>query len=67
MFKKSIPQHKRIAQGGEHTPLGYSRGGRVTVRAPSVGTAQVEPVNNPLTTARRNNGVKGMKKGGSAC
>jgi hypothetical protein len=58
MLKKAIPQHKRLAQGGEHTPLGYARGG-------SVGTGHVSgTAKNPLTAARRNNGVKGMKEGG---
>lgn len=30
MLKKSIPQHKRMAMGGGHTPLGYARGGMVS-------------------------------------
>ena len=57
MLKKAIPQHKRLAQGGGHVALGYAKGG-------SVGVAVKVGRGSPLTAARRNNGIKGMKDGG---
>ena len=57
-MKKTIPQHKRMAMGGEgNIRLGYAKGG-------SVGTGKVSAAKDPLVAARRNNGVKGMKDGG---
>lgn len=58
MDKKPIPQHKRVAMGD--TIKGYAKGGRVGMPDAKVsGSAK-----NPLTAARRGNGVKGMKDGG---
>lgn len=51
--------HKRLACGD--TVKGYAKGGRV---APVTVSTQVGK-GSPLTQARRNNGVKGMKGGGS--
>lgn len=61
MLKKAIPQHKRMAMGGGHTPLSYARGGSVPTTGASV---SAESTGSPMTAARRNNGVKGMKEGG---
>lgn len=59
MNDKGVNLHKRLASGD--TVQGYAKGGRV----PMVGaTATVVPKMSPLTQARRNNGVVGMKKGG---
>jgi hypothetical protein len=51
----AVNQHKRLAAGD--TVKGYAKGGSVT------GGAQVGK-GSPLTQARRNNGIKGMKDGG---
>jgi hypothetical protein len=62
-----IRMQKRNAMGGDVNT--YSVGGSVghpERRVVSAGTVKVTAaVKNPLTAARRNNGVKGMKKGGS--
>ncbi len=58
MKDKGVNLHKRIACGD--TVQGYAKGGRVDVGA----GAAVVPKMSPLTQARRNNGVVGMKKGG---
>lgn len=66
MFKKAIPQHKRVAMGGGHTPLGYARGGTVPKPAATVPAVSggVSAPDNPLTLARRTNGIPGMRSGG---
>lgn len=53
----NINQHKRMACGSALRQ--YAAGG--LVRAPSNTPTKPE---SPLTKARRDNGVKGMKKGG---
>lgn len=64
MSNSLINQHKRMAMGG-------MKGGG-TVRAPNV-TPVGAPAKtamgggSPLTSARRNNGIPGMKKGGKTC
>lgn len=58
MDKKPIPLHKRMAMGD--TVKGYAKGGTVGMPAASASVG----AKNPLTAARRNNGVKGMKDGG---
>jgi hypothetical protein len=65
-----IRMQKRNAMGGEVQT--YAGGGsvghperRVIGIGVGVGTGQVNAVKNPLIAARRNNGVKGMKGGGS--
>jgi hypothetical protein len=66
-----INMHKRVAMGGD--VQSYGCGGSVgrpekhMKLGGSVGTGQVNAVKNPLIAARRNNGVKGMKGGGSTC
>lgn len=58
MDKKPINQHKRVAMGD--TIKGYAKGGRVGLPETGVSGA----AKNPLTAARRGNGLKGMKDGG---
>lgn len=63
-MSNAIPLHKKLAMG---QPTGYKSGG--IVRTP-VGAGAMVPkpsgsMRNPLTTAKMNNGVPGMKKGGS--
>lgn len=58
MDKKPIPQHKRVAMGD--TIKGYAKGGRVGMPSATASAG----AKSPLTAARRNNGVKGMKDGG---
>jgi hypothetical protein len=59
MRDKGVNLHKRLASGD--TVQGYAKGGKV----PMVGaSSQVTPKQSPLTQARRNNGIVGMKKGG---
>lgn len=53
----SVNQHKRMACGSALRQ--YAAGG--LVRSPDKQGAKAE---SPLTTARRSNGVKGMKNGG---
>ena len=59
---KPTNQHKRLAMGD--TLKGYAQGG-------SIGTGRsstaVSATKSPLTAARRNNGIKGMKDGGQKC
>ncbi len=61
MNHKGINLHKRVAMGD--SVAGYKKGGSVGVEVRS-GNGQANATSNPLTTARANNGVKGMKKGG---
>jgi hypothetical protein len=61
MKAKGIPQHKRIAEGGGHVALSYSRGGSIGVPV----VVKASATKSPLTAARRNNGIRGMKGGGS--
>ena len=49
----AVPQHKRLACGD--TIKGYAKGGTVEASPTKI---------SPLTQARRNNGIKGMKTGG---
>lgn len=51
--KKLIPQHTRMAMGEKLTGQALKKGGRVTGM----------PM-NPITKARRSNGIPGMKDGG---
>jgi hypothetical protein len=60
MAKDCVNQHKRMAMG--QAPAGYARGG-VVGAGPMVAPPSGRP-RSPLTNARRNNGVPGMKKGG---
>lgn len=67
----AINQHKRMAMGGGgNSNSNYKVGG--TVRGPNV-TPVGAPAKtatgggSPLTSARRNNGVPGMNKGGKVC
>lgn len=72
MSSKPINQHKRLAMGD--TVKGYAKGGSIGVnvaaRAP-VGGGDMVPkpgagrAMSPITVAKRNNGVPGMKKGGT--
>lgn len=74
MKDKGVNLHKRLACGD--TIKGYKHGGHVAVGQGtklSVATSASKPVTvrsmvdlkaNPLTMARRNNGVKGMSEGG---
>ena len=64
MIDKGVNLHKRLACGD--TVQGYKHGGKVAmtgVSVPSVNAAAKTP-QNPLTRARHNNGVRGMKCGG---
>lgn len=72
MASTPIPQHKRMAAGDKN--IGFAAGGSVGTRMPNLGTAKARPPKpsigggmpeSPLTVAKRNNGVVGMKKGGS--
>jgi hypothetical protein len=72
-FEKGIRQRARIAMGGGMTPQSYARGGKVGIGGTSLDVAKPVKVStaaaplSPLTMARRNNGVVGMKKGGKVC
>lgn len=68
MIEKPIRQRARLAMGD--SPMGYRAGGTI-----GTGVDVAKPVavsvkpgsglpTSALETARRNNGVKGMKKGG---
>lgn len=57
MKEKACPQHKRLAMGD--TVKGYAKGGSIGVGVSVKGTHK-----DPMTAARSNNGVKGMKEGG---
>jgi hypothetical protein len=62
-IEKPTNLHKRLAMGD--TVKGYAKGGSIGC-APAV----VKPsttAKSPLTAARRNNGLKGMKDGGKTC
>lgn len=66
MATKMISQHKRMAQGD--MSVGFARGGSVVKglsmpKLPKIGGGSGLP-ESPLTVAKRNNGVVGMKKGG---
>lgn len=52
MAEKNVNQHKRLAMGEVLNK--YAKGGMVLPRGPM----------NPVTKAKRNNGVPRMKKGG---
>ena len=58
MKDKGVSLHKRLACGD--TMKGYKSGGHVNV---GQGDRPVKPM-DPLTKARMNNGVRGMKDGG---
>jgi hypothetical protein len=58
MIDKGVSLHKRLACGD--TVKGYKNGGRVDV---GQGVQLHRPM-DPLTKARRDNGVRGMKSGG---
>lgn len=62
MSDSQIPQHKRMAMG-KGAPQGsggkFAAGGRVGLLKTGIPT-------NPLTDAKRANGVKGYKAGGKA-
>lgn len=67
MIDKGVNLHKRLACGD--TVQGYKHGGKVSmtgVSVPSVQTA-IDAPQSPLTRARYNNGVRGMKSGGKVC
>jgi hypothetical protein len=63
----SISQHKRMAMGEKVT--GMKKGGAVAGPARSMNAApnmnKTGIPQNPLTTQKANNGIPGMKKGGS--
>lgn len=65
IIDKGVSQHKRIACGD--TVKGYKSGGRVEVGQPMTVRSMVDLKASPLTNARRNNGVRGMKDGGKVC
>ena len=77
MKAKCVSQRKRLAMGD--TLKGYAKGGSigVSVRGPAPVGKPASPVPDPMKSigppmgaiekARRNNGVKGMKKGGKLC
>lgn len=54
---KAIPQHKRLAMGDK---VGFKKGGSVGGQLLKTGIPD-----SPIETARRNNGIPGMKKGGA--
>lgn len=58
MKNSLIPQHKRLATGQS---VGFKKGGYVS---PSNNLKTGIP-DTPLTKAKINNGIPGMKKGGS--
>lgn len=66
MMKKSIPQHKRMAMGGGHTPLGYARGGMVASSMPAPArpaafarpTAPASEVAKPVPTPIRSTPIR---------
>jgi hypothetical protein len=62
-IEKPTNLHKRLAMGD--TIKGYAKGGSIGCAAPA--TVKVGAAKNPLTAARRNNGVRGMKDGGKTC
>ena len=59
MKEKPTNLHKRMAMGD--TLKGYAKGGSIGMPAVKATATR----GSPLTAARRNNGVPGMKKGGS--
>ena len=64
---QAIGQHKRMAAG--NMKVGFARGGVVTPPSPMPALpvrARVAVPMSPLEVAKRNNGVPGFKKGGSA-
>lgn len=64
MKDRLVNQHKRLAMGDSVTQ-GYARGGSVNVTgAGPMITRPAGRSQSALTTARHNNGVPGMKKGG---
>lgn len=70
MKDKGVNLHKRLACGD--TIQGYKSGGKVSVgQATGVGAVTVKSMvktpQSPLTKARANNGVRGMKSGGKVC
>lgn len=62
-IEKPTNLHKRLAMGD--TVKGYAKGGSIGAAAPA--TVKVGAAKNPLTAARRNNGIRGMKDGGKTC
>jgi len=63
--QKLVNQHKRLAMGD--TIKGFAKGGSVASDIPSVSVRSTGKAVNPLTTAKRNNGIPGFKKGGKTC
>jgi hypothetical protein len=70
MKEKLVNQHKRLAMGD--TVKGYAKGGSigVNINATPIGAGRLVPKPSgrsmsPLEVAKRNNGVPGMKTGGS--
>lgn len=59
---KNVNMHKRLACGD--TIKGWAQGGHVNVGQPMTVRSMLDLKASPLTTARRNNGVRGMKGGG---
>ena len=61
MKEKMLPLHKRLAMGD--TLKGYAKGGTV---GSDLNIISVRPgkAANPLTAAKRVNGIPGYKKGG---
>lgn len=62
IIDKGVNMHKRLACGD--TVKGWAQGGRVNVGQPMTVRSLVDLKASPLTIARRNNGVRGMKGGG---
>lgn len=60
---KPIRQRARLAMGD--TVKGYAKGGSIGIGAPVVAKPTSGLPESPVTRAKRNNGIPGMKKGGS--
>ncbi len=59
MKDKLVNRHKLLAMGD--TLKGYAKGGSIGVPV----VVKASATKSPLTAARRNNGIRGMKGGGS--
>lgn len=62
MMEKPIRQRARLAMGD--SPCGYKQGGSVGMNIDVAKPVKAGGKMSPLTMARRNNGVPGMKCGG---
>ena len=62
MKEKLTPLHKRLAMGD--SVAGYKKGGTVASDQPIISVGSSGKAVNPLTLARRQNGIPGLKKGG---